>query len=113
MYHCSFDGIKLTPDWRSQHLPQVIRAFMEKWQGVADEEMKTYKFGWPAKLVHTDFTYRGTCYRICPETFGIPYDLCECLQCGTQIEEKYGSRMDEDLLAIDGVTYVFSNGFLD
>lgn len=113
MYHRQFDGIKLTPDWRKQSLPPAIRAFMEKWQGIADEEMKTYEFGWPAKLVHTDFEYNGVRYRICPETFGIPDDLCECLQHSRRIEERYGGGMDKDLRGMDGVTYVFSDGFLD
>ncbi len=113
MYHAYFEGIKLTPDWQKQDLPEPIRVFMEKWQGIADAEKMTYEFGWPAKLVHTDFTYNGISYRICPETFGIPYDLCECLQGGSWIEERYGGGMDDDLHKIGGVTRVFSDGFLD
>ncbi len=113
MYHAYFEGVKLTPEWRKQNLPEPIKAFMEKWQGIADVEMETYELMWPAKLVHTDFTYHGTSYRICPETFGIPDDLCERFQYGQWVEKKYGGGMNDDLRKIDGVFGVFSDGFLD
>lgn len=111
--HSRFDGTVLPCDWASLDLPGPIRSFMEKWQGIAEAELKRYKFGWPAKYVHTDFTYEGRSYRIVPETFGIPDDMCECFQQGPWVEERYGRGMDADLRAIPGVTGVFSDGHLD
>ncbi len=105
--------IKLTKDWRSQDLPAEIRAFLETWQSIADEEMKTYEFGWPAKYVITRFTFRGIRYIITPETFDIPDDLCECFQGGPWIVERHGRTMEDDLRAIQGVRNIFSDGFLD
>ena len=109
----NFDGTVLPGEWRALNLPTPIRAFMEKWQGIADAQKAMYRFGWPAKLVHTDFTYEGRRYRIVPETFGIPDDLCEWLQEGPRVTKQYGGGMDADLRAIPGVTDVFSDGFLD
>ena len=105
--------VKLTKNWREQNLPEPIRGFMEKWEKIAETEMKTYKFGWPAKLVETVFTFEGLTYSMTPETFGIPDDLCECFQGGPWITEKYGGGFDDDLKAIPGVTGVTSFGFLD
>ena len=107
------DVIILTRDWRNQGLAEPIYRFMEKWEKNAADAMKTYEFGWPAKYVHTGFTYEGKHYRIVPETFGIPDDLCECFQGGPWVTEKYGGGFDDDLNAIPGVMYVGSDGFLD
>ena len=107
------DVITLTHEWREQGLPEPIYAFMEKWEKNAADAMKTYKFGWPAKLVRTEFVYEGRKYSIVPETFGIPDDLCECFQQGPWVTKTYGGGFDDDLQAIPGVTHVFSHGFLD
>ena len=107
------DAITLTSDWRNQGLPKPIYEFMEKWEKNAADAMKTYKFGWPAKLVETRFRYEGKKYSIVPETFGIPDDLCECFQQGPWVTEKYGGGFDDDLRLIPGVTNVGSVGFLD
>ena len=32
--------IDITSGWRNQDLPKPIKAILEKWQGIADEEMK-------------------------------------------------------------------------
>ena len=105
--------ITLTRDWRNQGLPGPVYGFMEKWEKIAEEAMKTYEFGWPAKLVETRFTYEGKKYSLVPETFGIPYDLCEAFQGGPWVTGKYGGGFDDDLSAIPGVTGVASYGFLD
>ena len=105
--------VELTKDWRNQDLPGEIRAFLETWQGIADEEMKTYEYGWPAKCVETKFTFRGIRYSITPDTFGIPDDLCECFQEGPWITERHGRTMEDDLRSIKGVRSVYSSGFLD
>ena len=107
------EGTKLTRDWRSQELPKPIYEFMENWEKNAAEAMKTYEFGWPAKLVETQFSYEGETYLIVPETFGIPDDLCECFQGGPWVTEKFGGGFKDDLRAIPGVTGVVSSGFLD
>ena len=107
------DVTVLTRNWRRQRLPKPIYEFMEKWEKNAADAMKTYKFGWPAKLVKTCFTYAGKKYAIVPETFGIPDDLCECFQGGPWVTEKYGGGFDDDLRKIPGVTNVWSDGFLD
>lgn len=107
------DVITLTRDWRNQGLAEPIYAFMEKWERNAADAMKTYQFGWPAKLVTTLFTYEGQKYLIVPETFGIPDDLCECFQQGTWVTKKYGGGFDHDLEAIPGVSHVASDGFMD
>lgn len=86
---------------------------MEKWEKNAEDAMKTYEFGWPAKYVHTHFSYEGKRYSIIPQTFGIPDDLCECFQQGPWVKEHYGGGFDDDLRAIRGVTNVASDGFLD
>ena len=105
--------IQLTSNWRSQNLPEAILPFMEKWQAIADEEMKIYELKWTAKLVETRFVYRGIRYIITPLTFDIPDDLCERLQEGPWVENKYGGGLDSDLRKIKGVGNVFSDGFLD
>lgn len=107
------DEITLTRDWRKQGLPKPIYEFMEKWERNAAEAMKTYEFGWPAKLVETRFTYEGKKYSIFPSTFGIPDDLCECFQQGPWVTERFGGGFDDDLKRIPGVTDVWSDGFLD
>lgn len=105
--------VLLTQDWRNQGLPDPICAFMEKWERNAAEAMKTYEFGWPAKLVETRFTYEGKKYSIVPSTFGIPDDLCECFQQGPWVTRTFGGGFDDDLRKIPGVTGVASYGFLD
>ena len=105
--------ITIDRDWRSQGLPEPILQFMEKWEKIAEEEMKTYEFGWPAKLVTTRFSYDGTTYYIIPATFGIPNDLCEKFQQGPWVTRKYGGGFDDDLRKIPGVSDVRSCGFLD
>ena len=105
--------VVLSRDWREQDLPKPIDAFMEKWEAIAAEEMKHYEFGWPAKLVETQFTYEGKSYSIVPSTFGIPDDLCEKFQQGPWVTRVYGGGFDDDLRAIPGVGSVQSCGFLD
>ena len=109
---CRCDVV-LSQDWRSQNLPKPIYDFMEKWEAIAAEEMKRYVFGWPAKLVETQFTYEGITYSIVPSTFGIPDDLCEMFQQGPWVTREYGGGFDDDLRAIPGVKGVRSYGFLD
>ena len=105
--------VLITSCWREQALPQPACDFLNKWEQIAREDMKTYRFEWPAKLVHTDFRYNGLSYRIVPETFGIPYDLCEKYQQGPWVRKVHGGGFDDDLRAIPGVSNVFSDGFLD
>ncbi len=107
------DVITLTRDWRKQGLPEPIYEFMEKWEKNAEEAMKTYEFGWPAKYVETRFTYEGKKYSIVPSTFEIPDDLCECFQQGSWVTERFGGGFERDLKRIPGVTNVGSSGFLD
>ncbi len=113
LYFSSPGRVMLTPQWREQGLPAPLMAFLEKWEAIAKAELAVYQCLWPAKMVHTDFTCGGIRYMICPETFGIPQDLGERLQCGRSIVEKYGTGLDDDLRAVEGVTEVFSEGFLD
>ena len=105
--------VDITSEWHNQELPEPIKAFLEKWQGIADEEMKIYELEWTAKLVETRFSYRGVRYSITPSTFDIPDDLCERLQNGPWVKEKYGGGLDADLRKIEGVKSVHSFGFLD
>ncbi len=105
--------VDITSEWRCQDLPEPIKALLEKWQGIADEEMKVYELEWTAKLVETRFSYKGVRYSITPDTFDIPQDLGERLQDGPWVEEKYGGGMDSDLRKIEGVRSVCSFGFLD
>ena len=105
--------VDITSEWRYQDLPEPIVILLEKWQGIADEEMKIYELEWTAKLVETRFSYKGIRYSITPDTFGIPQDLGERLQDGPWVEEKYGGGIDSDLRKIEGVKCVQSFGFLD
>ena len=91
----------------------TLYEFMEKWEKNAEEAMKTYEFGWPAKYVETRFTYEGKKYSIVPSTFEIPDDLCECFQQGPWVTERFGGGFERDLKRIPGVTNVGSSGFLD
>ena len=105
-----FEHIPITRNW--QDLPVAVCRVLEKWQKIADEEKKQYKMMWPAKLVHTDFTYDGQNFRIVPETFGVEEDLMECFQQEPLVEGKYGTSLTKDLWSI-GCSYVFSDGFMD
>ena len=105
--------VTLTRNWREQDLPRPIFDFMERWEKRAEESMKTYQFGWPAKLVETQFVYEGRSYSIVPGTFGIPDDLCEKFQQGPWVTRVYGGGFDDDLRMIPGVEEVQSCGFLD
>ena len=105
--------IDITSGWRNQDLPEPIEAILEKWQGIADEEMKIYELEWTAKLVETRFSYKGVRYSITPDTFGIPQDLGERLQDGPWVDEKYGGGLASDLRKIEGVKSVYTFGFLD
>ncbi len=105
--------IEVTTDWRNQNLPEPIIPFMEKWQAIANEEMKIYELEWTAKLVETRFIYQGSRYIITPATFDIPDDLCERLQIGPWVKKKHGGGLDSDLRKIEGVRSVSSFGFLD
>ena len=101
MFHCD---VNLTSDWRNQNLPEPICEFMEKWEKKAEEAMNTYEYMWPAKLVETQFIYKGKSYSIVPHTFRIPDDLCEIFQT---------DGMEDDLRRIPGIQDVQSCGFLD
>ncbi len=96
--------ISITSGWRNQNLPEPICEFMERWEKRTEEEMKTYEFMWPAKLVETQFVYEGKSYSIRPGTFGAPDDLFEIFQT---------NGLDDDLRSIPGVQDVWSCGFLD
>ena len=96
--------IRITSDWREQDLPGPICDFMARWERIAWEAMKTYRFQWPAKYVETQFVYEGQSYSIVPSTLGIPGDLCEIFQ---------SNGLEDDLRAIPGVSDVQSCGFLD
>lgn len=105
--------ITLPANWRELDLPDAVFAMLDKWQQIADQEMKTYKFQWPAKLVETKFVYGDIQYRIIPQTFGVPDDLMESLQYGPYITEKYGISLSEDLEKAEGFSHVQAYGFLD
>lgn len=104
--------ILLTRNWRNQHLPSKLRLYMNRWQKIADEAMKTYEMKWPAKNVITDFTYEGTDYRIVPETFGVEQDLMERMQADEEFRDQFGELMEDGLIEI-GCTDIFSDGDLD
>lgn len=99
-------------DWESAQLPPALLEFMKKWQHIADEELKVYEFEWPAKGVTTRFSFNEQHYALDSGTFGVPEDLMERLQCGTDIKEKYGTCIDDDLERI-GCSNISSIGFLD
>ena len=105
--------ITLPANWRDLDLPEAVVAMLDKWQKIADKEMETYKFEWPAKLVETKFAYGGIHYSLKPETFGVPDDLMETLQYGPYITEKYGISLSQDLERTPGFTHVAAYGFLD
>ena len=106
-------AIVLPANWRTLSLlPSKLVTVLDKWQRIADKEIECYKFGWPAKLVHTDFTCDGQRYSVTPETFGVEGDLMECLQQGPYITDKYGSTLTDDLKEA-GFSNVISLGFLD
>ena len=105
--------ITLPANWRELDLPEAVKAMLDKWQRIADKEMETYKFEWPAKLVETKFVYGGTHYRLVPATFGVPDDLMETLQYGPYITEKYGISLSRDLEKTAGFSHVAAYGFLD
>ncbi len=105
--------ITLPANWRELDLPDAVFAMLDKWQQIADQEMKTYKFQWPAKLVETKFVYGDIQYRIIPQTFGVPDDLMETLQYGPYSTEKYGISLSEDLEKAEGFSHVQAYGFLD
>lgn len=105
--------IEIGKYWREMDLPDAVINMLDKWQKIADKELETYKFGWPAKLVETKFSYDGKQYRLTPQTFGVPDDLMETLQHGPYVTEKYGISLSEDLEKTDGFSHVAAYGFLD
>jgi len=107
------NAMRLPADWRDLDLPGAVAAMLDKWQKIADREMETYTFKWPAKYVETRFAYGGMHYSIKPETFGVSDDLMEKLQDGPYITKRYGISLTQDLKRTPGFSHVASYGFLD
>ena len=104
-----FDCIRITED-----VPELY-AVMQKWKSQMPECRKAWEEGtsggcgrWPAKLVQTQFVYKGQPYHYFPDDIGLErrnsWDegLMEWLQ----------SKIQKDLEAV-GATDVFNMGFLD
>ena len=104
-----FDCIRITED-----VPELY-AVMQKWKDKMPECRKAWEEGtsggcgrWPAKLVQTQFVYKGQPYHYYPDDIGLdrgnPWDegLMEWLQ----------KDIQKDLEAA-GATDVFNIGFLD
>ena len=100
-----FDCIRITED-----VPELY-AVMQKWKNLMPDYRKEWMEGpraWPAKLVGTQFVYKGQPYHYFPDDIGLErrnsWDegLMEWLQ----------SKIQKDLEAV-GATDVFNIGFLD
>lgn len=104
-----FDCIRITED-----VPELY-AVMQKWKSQMPECRKAWEEGtsggcgrWPAKLVQTQFVYKGQPYHYFPDDIGLEHrnswdeGLMEWLQ----------KDIKKDLEAA-GATDVFNMGFLD
>ena len=88
--------------------PQSVEELIEIWKEKKETYREGFNHGWPAKLVHTDFVFKGKKYSLTPASFGMEeYDSWD-----NGLMEYFQGDLREDLREM-GATDIFSDGFLD